>query len=145
MASVVVLLIGPPGAGKSVIGERLTKEHGLQDYNSLLYFVSVGERLRELRLVDDSKYGAFTSTTQLQQLQSQASTIISDACKQLKFEQACSASNRILILECIKELEDAQNVLRILKEEDLPLLQVEDGRLFALAPEQISRGTISAG
>ncbi|KAG1670823.1 hypothetical protein FOA52_003414 [Chlamydomonas sp. UWO 241] len=101
----VVLLIGPPGVGKSTLGRALVAQHaagqlgqGLEAGLSLS-FLSVGQVLRDEGLVD--AYMRLDSTANLTALQHRARSLIDEACCKLQLDSACAkaGSSRCITLQ----------------------------------------------
>ena len=75
----VVLLLGPPGAGKSLLGSALVQAH-----RSTTTFLSVGEQLRAEGLVD--AFLAHPTPSGQALLRSRARSILEGACAALQAE-----------------------------------------------------------
>lgn len=71
----VILLLGAPGAGKSLLGEALSKRHGAS-------FLNVGQELRSRGLVEP--HLQHPTETGRQRLASEARQLAAAACSQLK-------------------------------------------------------------
>lgn len=82
----VVLLIGPPGIGKSTLGQALVAQLGHRLCSMSLSFLSVGQVLRDEGLVDE--YMRLDSTANLHQLQNRARSLMDEACCKLQVESA---------------------------------------------------------
>jgi hypothetical protein len=100
MVNGVVLLIGPPGVGKSTLGRALEAQHaagqlgqGLEAGLSLS-FLNVGQVLRDEGLVD--AYTQLDSTANLTALQIRARSLMDEACCKLEAasESAKAGSSR---------------------------------------------------
>ena len=100
----VALAIGAPGTGKSVLGKHLETTS-----NGKAVFVSVGEILRERGLLANVDSGDLRATA-VEILRG----AVSDAV----------ASGKILLLECVKEIEDAFSLMEILETSGMQLSQV---------------------
>ena len=99
-----VLVIGSPGTGKSVLAKHLEATS-----NGKAVFVSVGEILRERGLLSNFDGGDLKAT---------AVEIVRSAAGR------ALASGQVLLLECVKDVEDAFSLMEILHTTGLPLSQV---------------------
>jgi adenylate kinase family enzyme len=99
----VILLIGPPGAGKSSLGKYIAKKHiGYK-------FINTGEHLRKKGLLD--------KVEDMEQLRCEAASF-------LKEQLLASARGDNILLEFVKETEDAYCLIEILKQHGANLVQV---------------------
>jgi hypothetical protein len=73
-----VLLLGPPGAGKSLLGRALAERYP----SSVHRFLNVGEELRGLRLVEQQQ--AFPTEAGKAELVAEARRLVQHACRDLR-------------------------------------------------------------
>ena len=99
-----VLVIGSPGTGKSVLAKHLEATS-----NGKAVFVSVGEILRERGLLSNFDGGDLKATA--------VEIVRNAACEAL-------ASGQVLLLECVKDIEDAFSLMEILQTTGMQLSQV---------------------
>jgi len=87
----VVLLLGAPGAGKSVLGRLLSQFHSPTTYG----FVNVGDQLRATGRVQEH----LQHPTQLgkKQLAQMARDILEEACRGFKMHMAQSRSGDVAV------------------------------------------------
>ncbi|EFJ39408.1 hypothetical protein VOLCADRAFT_101013, partial [Volvox carteri f. nagariensis] len=120
----VVLLLGAPGVGKSTLGRYLQHRHP-----TTTRFLSVGDELRAKGLVGArQRPGA--------EVQREVRRLARELLQREIAEWAAASNARpgpstaphraaapILVLEAVKEVEDAFTVVKLLREADVPLLQ----------------------
>jgi adenylate kinase family enzyme len=102
----IILLIGAPGAGKSLLGELLQKNTPTK-----VTFLSVGNRLREEGLVDDYFHctaSAAEKGTKRADMRLAARIIIEKGIKEL-------TAGSTLALECVKDIDDAFVLMDIIR------------------------------
>jgi hypothetical protein len=156
-----VLLLGQPGAGKSLLGNALARAHASAVLN-------VGEELRAAGLVQQ----ALEHPTEAgrAEMAAEARRLIEERCRKLRADASqegelgtrrwverrnrhrsswrCPAAHyplpttpwlsgccRVLLLECVKDLDGAYMLMEVLQEQQVPLLQV--GRHRSSRVEQL--------
>jgi hypothetical protein len=126
----VVLLMGPPGVGKSSLGAALAADRALAGSGSTT-FCNVGQVLREEGMLSAG------STQPLGTMRTRARQVLSEACSQLTWQawrqEAASSSTaprpqHVLVCEFVNELADVFTFLELLEEHGLPLLLVRGAR-----------------
>eukprot|EP00961_Rhodomonas_salina_P193590 2613624-Rhodomonas_salina.1 len=113
-----ILLLGAPGSGKSVLGQQLLRKDPAHRA-----FLNVGAELRKSSSNLLEEQLILPTQSKLSQLREIASNLIRMECKQLVNLSTNSTSNQLLILECVKGVEDAESLLTILREEGVQLIQ----------------------
>lgn len=82
-----VLLLGPPGAGKSLLGRALAERYP----GSVHCFLNVGEQLRGLGLVEQQQ--AFPTEAGKAQLAAEARRLVQEACRDLRSNGPAAAGD----------------------------------------------------
>ncbi len=108
----VILLLGAPGVNKYLLGQLLSSSSASQSS-----FLSVGEELRKKGLLEEIQNRP-TSDCRMRISQS-ARSILEEACRSL----AGQGNNRVLVIECVNDVEDAFSLLELLDQYGLGLLQ----------------------
>ncbi|KAG2488438.1 hypothetical protein HYH03_012945 [Edaphochlamys debaryana] len=120
-----VLLLGAPGVGKSTLGRLLASRAPPGSR-----FLSVGEELRAQGLVRRQEEAP--SAARRAQMREAAAELLRGACREwLEASRTPAASGAttspsapLLLLECVKDTEDAFAAVEVLEAEGVPLLQV---------------------
>ena len=108
----LILLIGAPGTGKSLLGQVL------QAQGKKVAFFSVGNQLREAGLVDE--YGNAGTVLKrkeiMERMRQEARAMV---------EKEIERTESILVLECVKDIHDAFGLMELLRaHQEMKLLQV---------------------